>query len=136
MKFTDKVISELIEKYDMQKINVSQGYTNCSIAVIDENSVIVTDKTIANKLIEKNINVLLLDYIPDIKLLNKNKNYSKMKGFIGGAIARVDNKIIIFGDLNKIDKKRQIFNFIQNCNLEIVCFEGLEVIDYGGIITL
>ena len=136
MKFTDKVIYELIQNLEMKKISVSQGYTNCSIAVIDENSVIVTDRKIAQKLIDEKMNVLLLEDVPTIKLINDKNQYSKMNGFIGGAIARIENKIVIFGDLNKIDKEGKISQFIQKCNLEIVDFKGLDVIDYGGIIVL
>ena len=35
-------------------ININQGYSNCSIAVIDSNSAIVTDKNIAEILIKNN----------------------------------------------------------------------------------
>ena len=55
-------------------------------------------------------------------------------GFIGGCISKIDNKIVIFGDLTKIDYQNKIRNFIQERNLEIIEFKGLDVIDYGGII--
>lgn len=135
-KYTDRKILEEIDKQDLQKIQISQGYSNCSIAVIDENSVIVTDSKIAEILSKVGIEALCLDYLPDIKLLDENGNFSKMTGFIGGAIARVENKIIIFGDLNKIDKNDQIKNFIKERNLGIVDFAGLDVIDYGGVLVL
>ena len=109
-------------------IDINQGYSNCSIAVIDDNSVVVTDKKIADKLSQNGIDVLLLEENLDIKLLKNDGNYSKMNGFIGGCIARVDNKIVIFGDISKIDKEKKIRNFIQSRNLEIVYFNGLDVV--------
>ena len=49
-KYTDsKIISEL-NKNNFELINVKQGYSNCSIAVIDENSIILSDKGLYNSL--------------------------------------------------------------------------------------
>lgn len=126
---------EFIEKQNLQKIQIAQGYSNCSIAVIRENAVIVADKTIAETLKKYNIDVLYLDDLPEIKLLNEKNEYSQMKGFIGGAMAQIENKIVVFGDLKRIDKNNKIRNFIQKYHLEIVDFSGLDVMDYGGIIV-
>ena len=135
-KYTDKTVLKLLNDNSYELINVEQGYTNCSIAVIDDSSVITTDKKIAEKLIANNISVLLLDYVPDIKLKDEYGNYSNMTGFIGGAIARVDNNIVIFGDLEKIDRNNKIREFITKRNLKIIEFKDLDVIDYGGIVEI
>jgi len=135
-KYTDRKILDIIQQKNLNKINISQGYANCSIAVINENAVIVTDSKIAEVLEKAEIDVLCLDYLPDIKLLDKQNKFSKMNGFIGGAISRVDDKIIVFGNLKKIDYKNKIRNFIKKYNLEIIDFDGLEVIDYGGSIVI
>ena len=71
----------------------------------------------------------------DIKLLNGEK-YSNKKGFIGGCISRICDKIIVFGDLNKIDTDSKIRKFIISKNLKIIEFETLDVIDYGGLIEI
>ncbi len=135
-KYTDKTVLKLLNDNSYELINVEQGYTNCSIAVIDDSSVITTDKKIAEKLIANNISVLLLDYVPDIKLKDEYGNYSNMTGFIGGAIARVDNNIVIFGDLEKIDRNNKIREFITKRNLKIIEFKDLDVIDYGGLVEV
>lgn len=96
----------------------------------------MTDKKIAEILRKDKIDVLCLQDFLDIKLWNSQSEYSKMRGFIGGAIARIEDKIIVFGDLRKIDKQGKIRGVIQKHNLEIVDFEGLDVIDYGGIVVL
>lgn len=134
-EYTDfRIKDELIKKrYEM--INTTQGYTNCSIAVIDDNSAIVTDKGLYKILQKHNIDVLYLEYEPDIKLLNINK-YSSRNGFIGGAISRVCDKIVTFGDLEKIDKNGIIKKFIEQKGLEIIDFKGLDVIDYGGSVEI
>ena len=135
-KYTDKVVLKELKENGYELINVEQGYTNCSVAVIDESSVITTDRKIAEKLIANNISVLLLDYTLDIKLKDEDGNYSNMNGFIGGAIGRVDNNIIVFGDLNKIDRENKIRDFIKIRNLKLIDFKDLDVIDYGGIVEV
>lgn len=135
-KYTDSQIVQELKKNNFELINVKQGYSNCSIAVIDENSIILNDKGLYNSLNDSGLNILFLDYMPDIKLLNENGNYSEMNGFIGGAIARIDDNIVVFGDLNKVDNKSYIRKFIEKKNLNIIDFSGLDVIDYGGIIEV
>lgn len=134
-EFCDSKLKQELINQGYELVNTTQGYTNCSIAVIDENSAIVTDKGLYKILQKHNIDVLYLPYEPNIKLLN-GQEYSKRKGFIGGAISRVGNKIIIFGDLKKIDKEGIIREFISKKSLEILEFEGLDVVDYGGIVEI
>lgn len=135
-KFTDCKILEIIEEKKLQQIQISQGYANCSIAVIAENAVIVSDIKIAETLRKYKIDVLCLNEIPTIRLLNANNQYSQMNGFIGGALGRVENKIVVFGDLRKIDQQNRIRNFVQKYDLELVHFEDFEMIDYGGIVVI
>ena len=134
-EYTDLKIKEELIKQGYEMINTTQGYTNCSIAVIDDNSAIVTDKGLYKILKKHNVDVLYLEYEPDIKLI-KLDEYSNRKGFIGGAISRVDDKIILFGDLNKIDINGKIREFIEKKELKIIDFKGLDVIDYGGIVEI
>lgn len=134
-EFTDPKVKEELIKQDYELINTTQGYTNCSIAVIDENSAIVTDKGLYKILLKYNIDVLYLKYELDIKLLT-SKGYSNRKGFIGGAISRIGDNVIIFGDLNKIDRDEKVRKFISKKGFRIIEFTGLDVIDYGGLVEL
>jgi hypothetical protein len=133
-KYTDENIVKILGEECFNSINVSQGYTKCSVAVIDENSCITCDVGIAKLLQENGIDVLLIEEKLDIHLLKENK-YSDMIGFIGGSIVRLENKIIVFGDLEYIDKDNKIREYILSKNLEIVDFKGLDVIDYGSIVS-
>lgn len=138
-KYTDKKILEMLEKNNFEKIHINQGYSKCSIAVIDERSVIVTDKKIADILKNYDIEVLLLDENTNknIHLLkNEEYEYSSMNGFIGGVISRIDNYIFISGDLNYIDNKNIIRDFIEKRNLKIIDFPNTDIIDYGGILKI
>ena len=133
-KHTDSKITQELEKNNFEIINVKQGYSNCSIAVIDEKSIILSDRGLYNNLKNSGLDILFLDYIPDIKLFDENGEYSQKNGFIGGAISRIGDNIVVFGDLDKIDYYCNIRKFIESKNLKIIDFEGLDVIDYGGVI--
>ena len=145
-KYTDEIVKEKLEKEEFNLIDVKQGYTKCSIAVIDENSCITSDMDIAKKLMDNGIDVLFVCE-PDIKLLKRtNPNetvqnrmffeHSDMQGFIGGAMARIDDEIILFGDVNKLLNKDKIINFINSKGIKFKCFEGLDVIDYGSVVVI
>lgn len=134
-QYTDSKIKEELIQHRYELINTTQGYTNCSIAVIDENSAIVTDKGLYKILEKHGVDVLYLKENLDIKLL-KNDGYSDKQGFIGGTISRIEDKVIIFGDLKKIDVNGKIREFINKKNLEIIEFKNLDVIDYGGIVEV
>ena len=138
-KYTDSKLLDYIEKNNLEKIQINQGYSKCSIAVIDEKSAIVTNEKIAKELEKYNIKVLLLPYSvqKNIKLYkNENKEYSEMFGFIGGIISRIDDYIFVSGDLKNIDKDNKIQDFILERNLKIIDFPNKDLIDYGGIIQV
>lgn len=145
-KYTDEIVKKKLEKKEFNLINVKQGYTKCSIAVIDEKSCITSDLNIAKKLMDNDIDVLFVNE-PDIKLLKRtNSNetmqnkmffeYSNMQGFIGGAMVRIDNEVVLFGDVNKLLNKNKIINFIQSKGIKFKWFEGLDVIDYGSVVVI
>ena len=135
LKYTDIILLEELKKENYELINVKQGYSNCSIAVIDDSSIITADYGLCKVLEKYDLNILFLDYTPDIKLLNGIK-YSNMNGFIGGSISRIGDNIFISGELKKIDRENKIKHFIEERNLKIIDFKGLDIIDYGGMIEL
>lgn len=134
--YTDPVIQMLIKKYSLKKINIKQGYSKCSIAVLDKNCAITTDKKIADQLIKCHIDTIYMLPSSNIKLLKKDGRYSSMQGFIGGAISRIDQYVIVTGDLNKIDQEGMIRKKIEEKKLILIDFPGLDVIDYGGMIKI
>ena len=61
-KYTDSKITQELEKNNFERINVKQGYSNCSIAVIDEKSIILSDRGLYNNLKNSGLDILFLDY--------------------------------------------------------------------------
>ncbi|MDD2628128.1 MAG: hypothetical protein PHR25_04430 [Clostridia bacterium] len=145
-KNTDKKVKEILEKQGYECIDVSQGYANCSVAIIDEKSCVTSDINIAKALIDADIEVLFV-VEQDIKLLKRTNSkvekqnsmffeYSDMQGFIGGAMATFGDTVVIFGDIENFFNKEKIIKFIEARGKKIKYFEKQEIIDYGGVITL
>ena len=133
-KYTDLAVAEYIDSMDLQKINIKQGYSKCSISVTSENSCITSDDGIYKTLKKENIDVLLLGNT-NIRLVDKNGLQTKMNGFIGGATAIIKDKFILFGDSDKISNKENLIKHLNKHNLKLVDFKNLEIIDYGSIMT-
>lgn len=144
--YTDEVLKMYITKAGYKRVQVEQGYAKCSTCVLTHDSCIVSDLGIARKLLDNDIDVLYVSE-PDIKLLKRtNKIFideermrfdqSDMQGFIGGAMVRLGEEVILFGDISKLINGKKIQNFIESKGLKLHYFEGLDVIDYGGVIEV
>ncbi|MBR5227394.1 MAG: hypothetical protein IKV94_02000 [Clostridia bacterium] len=145
-KYTDGILKTFLEKAGYNLIQVEQGYTKCSTCVLTDNSCIVSDIAIARELLNAGVDVLFVSE-PDIKLLERtNKIFieqskmrfmpSEMNGFIGGALVVLGDTAILFGDVNKLINGKKIKTFIESKGLKFKWFEGLDVIDYGGVIEV
>ncbi|MEG0072908.1 MAG: hypothetical protein RR594_02680 [Clostridia bacterium] len=130
-KNTDYVVKKIIKQKEYEQIPVKQGYSRCSIVATSDNSCITSDIGIAKILRKNNIDVLYINE-ETIRLLKKDSSQSLMNGFIGGATYVLDNKFILFGDINKLKSAEKIKEHIKKYNLELVDFKDLEVTDYGS----
>lgn len=118
-------------EYDGLKIiSVNQGYSKCSICVINELSIITDDRGIAHACESKGINTLLISK-GSIKL--NGHNY----GFIGGCTGLIDkNRLAFCGNINKHKDYNQILNFLNKHGIEPVnLYEG-DLLDIGGILPI
>lgn len=133
-RYTDKNVLKYINDQKLNKIQVNQGYSKCSISVTSSNSCITSDKGIYDTLQNSQIDILFLEE-EIISLLDKNGNKTKMNGFIGGATGIIDNKFILFGDSSKLKQKSLLLSHLQKHKLELIDFKDLDIYDYGGLIT-
>ena len=108
-------------------INVRQGYTRCSCAVIDGNSIITADEGIA-KTLEKYPEIDVLK-ISEGNVLLPGFDY----GFIGGTMGRVENEILFNGDISQHPDYDKIRGFIEKRGLKLRTFGG-NLRDIGSII--
>ena len=129
-KYTDKVILDYIEKNNIEKINVSQGYCKCSICVVDNNSIITSDEGIYKEVIKYGIDCLLIEkgHIDLFEL-----NY----GFIGGCSFLLShNELAFLGNIKKHPDYDKILNFVKSKNKKLISLSNDKLIDLGSVIQL
>ncbi len=129
-KSVSKEILEKAYKDNLEIINVKQGYTKCSICIVDENSIITDDESIY-KSVQNFINDVLLISKDSIRL--KGTNY----GFIGGCTGKIDNNTIAFnGRIDSHKDSNLIIDFLDkhNCKFKELLNERLT--DIGSMLPL
>ena len=120
----------VVSKLDCEMIPCKQGYTKCSICVVDENAIITADTKIAQIAAENGIEALLGE--KDIAALDGFEY-----GFIGGASFKIDrNKIAFTGIIKKTDEKNKIESFLSRRGIEAIYLTEHELFDIGSAIPL
>lgn len=126
-KYTDKV---LLSEIKGKKINVSQGYSKCSLCIVNENSVITEDEGIAKVLKRHNMDVLKIS-AGDVLL--PGLDY----GFLGGASGKISkDKLLFAGDIKTHRDYKEIFNFCTMRNVMPVSLCDDNLVDIGSIIPV
>ena len=123
------IINSLIEK-NFEPIPVKQGYCRCSVCIVNERSIITSDKGIASAAIENGINCLLIS--PGYIFLSGYEY-----GFIGGASFKTsDDKICFTGTLDCHPDKLQILAFLSSNNVQPVFLTNEPLFDIGSAVPL
>lgn len=130
LKITSKRLLKEAVDLDMVLVDVPQGYTKCNVLIVDEESIITSDRGIYENC-RKFLNTLL------ISESTKESPHVLLKGFpygfIGGASGRVDDEIIFNGKISDHPDYEDIKRFIESRGLKIREFDHpLE--DIGSII--
>ena len=128
LKYTDEKLLKRAKELGLKLVDVKQGYSKCSIVVIDENSVITYDEGISKALINEGLNVLLISP-GHVKL----EGYAT--GFIGGASGKIGDEIIFNGNLRFHPDFDRIETFINIRGLKLKYFTEYELTDIGSIIA-
>lgn len=128
LKFTDE---NLLKAQNLKtKINVSQGYTKCSILPVKDKALITSDKGIFETLKDYNFHILLL---PPGDILLPSLNY----GFIGGTGGMIsDDKMAFFGDLDCYNWGEEVKKFLYKYDVSPIALKKGKLIDRGSLLTL
>lgn len=111
-------------------INVSQGYSKCSVLPVRNNALITSDKGIFNSLKEYSFDILL---IPPEDILLPSLNY----GFIGGVGGMIsDDRMAFFGELENYRYGEEVKNFLYKYDVKPVSLRKGKLIDRGSLLTL
>lgn len=127
----DKQVISYCRTHGYRLINVNQGYTKCSCAVVCDNAIITADNGIYNSLKEYKIEVLKIKQ-GRVELKGADS------GFIGGAsgLDVQDGKRILYfaGDISRHPSYESIKMFCAAHETEIRSLTDTELIDIGGMI--
>lgn len=129
-KYTDEKLKFYLKKKNLKLVNVNQGYTKCSLAIVDDLSAITSDRYIYKSLKNLGYNMLLIE--PGYIRL-ENEKY----GFIGGTTGNLSiNTICFSGTLNKHPDYNKIVKFIDERGQKILYLSKNQIFDIGTIINL
>ena len=125
------MVKNYCKENGIEIVDVKQGYTRCSTAVIGKNSAITADSTIYNALTKNGIDVLKIDS-GSIRL--DGYDY----GFIGGACTMIDDgTVAFFGDIKTHPNFRKIERFCIIHNVRIINLaENKPLTDVGGAVKI
>lgn len=113
-----------------QLIPVKQGYTKCSICVVDKNSIITSDKRIAEAAENAGMDALYLTE-PFVKLDGFDH------GFIGGAAFKISETDLAFtGKIVDIIIESKIKGFLSARNVKPIYLTDDPIFDIGSVILL
>ncbi len=111
-------------------IDVKQGYTKCSVCVVNDNALITDDESIYNACQNNLIDSILISK-GSIRL--KGFDY----GFIGGCTGLIDKNNMLFnGDLNCHTDCNKIIDFLGKYSVKPIIIENRPLEDIGSIIPL
>lgn len=127
IKNTDPRLLE--EVRNKRFINVNQGYTKCSTAIVSNSAIITNDKSIYTALEKEPIDVLLL---PHGDIVLPGLNY----GFIGGTCGLTENRLVFFGNLANYKYGDLLLAFLEQHNILPIYLSNGPLIDRGSIFFL
>ena len=125
----DHQVKAYCEKHGYQLIQVNQGYTKCSCAIISDNAMITADNGIYNSMKETNIDILK---IRQGRVVLEGADY----GFIGGAsgLDRDKRTLYFTGDITSHPDYPAIKAFCENHGTRIISLTDIELTDIGGMV--
>jgi hypothetical protein len=131
LKYTDKILKRELENEGVEFIDVKQGYSKCSVCVIDKTAIITSDKGIGEAASKKGIDVLLIE--PDENIVLPGLDM----GFIGGCTGKIArDKLVVSGDLTKLKSFVDIVRFANRHGVKIVSLSDEKPVDVGSIIPV
>lgn len=125
----DEEILRLADVLGYNLINVPQGYSNCSCAVLADGAIITADRGIAKVTLENGIDTLLITE-GNVEL----PGYAY--GFIGGATGLGGNILYFCGNLESHPDHAAIKEFASNHNTKCVSLSDEKLYDVGSLLFI
>lgn len=118
------------ENNNYKLVNTKQGYSKCSICIINEKAIITEDTGITRLLKKSQINILTIE--PGfIKLSNDHF------GFLGGASGKISkNEIFFNGNIEEHPSYNEIKSFLELYNVKPIYDKSYKLTDIGSILPI
>lgn len=130
LKYTDKALLKYCQNKNIEFVNVKQGYTKCSTLIVDEKSVITSDKKLNEIYLKNGLDSL---FVSNDDILINNFEH----GFIGGCGGKISKDTIgFFGDITKHKDYMKIKEFLTKRNIKHKMILNGPLFDYGSLIPL
>ena len=123
-------LNNQLEGIISNRIDCRQGYTKCSVCIVNESSIITADRVIADKAKDFGMDVLLTD-----NSIVELKGFEH--GFIGGAAFKLSEfKIAFTGLIESPSEKNAIENFLLKRGIEAVYLTENKLFDIGSAVLI
>ena len=126
LSYTDPLLLQNAINTGKKLLSVKQGYTKCSMVVVDDHAFITADKGIYDALKDK-YEVLL---IREGAVALEGHEY----GFLGGASGALGDTVIFHGDLSRHPDYERILHFITARGKQVKYFDHFPLTDIGSIL--
>ena len=121
---------QIISNISGTRICCKQGYTKCSVCVVDENSIITADNKIAD--IASAAGIYVFQVNEKITALDGFEH-----GFIGGASFKINrNEMAFTGVIDDTAERRRIESFLNERGICAVYLTDEPIFDIGGAIPI
>ncbi len=126
----DPVLLQIYRQNGIAIYHTQQGYAKCNTAVVDSNSVITEDPSVATACQTCGVQVLKI-----------RPGYVRLPGypygFIGGACGLIGPKQLAFcGDIRRHPDYPAIHSFLQQRHIDEICLADFSLLDIGGILPV
>ena len=130
LRHTDAVILRKVHEAGLKTVHVRQGYTRCSILVLNDEAIVTSDRGIAETAKKEGIEALC---VASGHISLPGEKY----GFIGGAGGSVPaGAVILLGDIDLHPDASRIKDFFYEKRTELICAEDMGLYDAGSLMIL
>jgi len=123
----DPLIAELNPGHEI--IAVKQGYVQCNLIALPNDTFITSDRGIEKTLIERGLEVLFVN--PACIKLDGFEH-----GFFGGACGLVDKNLFVCGSMKNFKEHARIESFTERAGISIIELYDGQPVDLGTILFL
>ena len=128
LRITFPPLLEQARDMGMVFVDVMQGYSKCSIAIVDESSIITCDQGVYDTCVD----------VPGLSVLKVQPGHVRLDGypygFIGGTCGRIGNELVFNGNLGAHPDFVEIVSFIEERGVTPKWFPEYQLTDIGSIL--